>query len=310
MFSIFPRDVADPKRHTVKNRGELRRWIKERNGKTNCFISVYGLEQKHIDKIFIDIDDSYSEMLKLHKWLKKRKYKHAVFFSGGGYHVYIFTKRQNLKYPKTALRNAQIDITEDADVNADRQVFGDIRRVARIPQTWNPKRRKFCIPLTLEDINRGETYINELAKGQHFVKDIFIGGKLFDLSFYDKEPTFNAMPKWQIDDDLQTMTITKEMIESFAPCILALLKKKKQGHRDRFIIFSYLKDRGLLMEEAIEVARKFFKPDVFYHSVVVEKQPENIWNNDLQVPTCDSLKREGRCAMPEGCTAHLEGSPI
>jgi hypothetical protein len=309
VFLNFPRDVADPKRQTVTNVNDFKSWLKRRNGVTDCFISVYGDRQKIIDKIFIDIDAPYDEMMKLHRWLEARNYKHTIFFSGGGYHIYVFTERANLSFPKNALRTAQIYLTDESGVNADRQVFGDVKRVARIPNTFNPKRGLYCIPLGREDIEKGENYIKKIAHQQHRVKDVWFGEKLFSLEPFDQEPMINKLD-WEIDDDVETMTITNEMIKSFSPCILAMLKKENTGHRDRFIIIAYMKERGFLIEEVIDVLKRFLSPKVFHHSVFVERQVHNIFEKDLMVPTCDNLKKEGRCAMPENCTAHQMGTPI
>lgn len=309
MFLNFPRDVADPKRQTVTSRREFSQWLTRRNGVTDCFISVYGDRQSIIDKIFIDIDAPYDEMMKLHTWLEDRDYKHIVFFSGGGYHIYIFTDRSSLTFPKNALRTAQIYLTEESGVNADRQVFGDVRRVARIPNTFNPKRGLYCIPLGRGDIEKGEEHIKKLAHHQHKTKDVWFGNKLFDLKPFDEEPTFKNLD-WEVDENVETMTITNEMIQSFAPCILAILKKETPNHRDRFIAIAYMKERGFLVEEVIDVFRRFLSPDVFHHSVMVERQVHNIFEKDLMVPTCENLKKEGRCAMPKNCTAHQMGTPI
>jgi hypothetical protein len=311
VFQNFPRHVGDPKRRVVNSRKELMEWLKPRNGIVNCFIGVYGLkeiEEGRIDKIFIDIDGPYEEMYKLHKWLKDSGYKHAVFFSGGGYHVYIFTTISHLDYPANALRNAQIYITETAGVAADRQVYGDLMRVTRLPNTYNPRRGRYCIPLSGRIIRMGESHILGLAENQLVPSEkIFIGSKLYDLTPFDQPPNISKVVA--DTSEYEEIEINDDMVAKFAPCVKALLSTKRPSHRDRFFVAAYLKEWGLTVQEIYSIFKMFFASDVYYHALV-EGQVENIFEKDILFPSCDTMQKEGKCAEPTTCPALRNGSPF
>lgn len=197
LFNEFPREFGK-RRTLVKNKDELYHMIRRYNGMIDCYTGVYSRrENPTIDKLFFDFDseDCLVKVKKFHNFLVENSYKHCMFFSGGGFHVYVFVnKDSNLKFPKNAIRNAQLDLIKRSGLevgkDVDSHVIGDVRRITRIPNTFNikPNRKRFCIPVSEETLEIGMNKIRKLARVQmQFVGDIK-GKVCIELSKYDTEP--------------------------------------------------------------------------------------------------------------------------
>ena len=151
LFDEFPREFST-KRLFCRNRKEFNKMIDKYNCVIDCYSTIYSIETPRrydtviIDKIFFDLDapkTCWEATKKLHNHLLKQNLMHVALFSGGGFHVYVFTKDNDINNPKNSIKNAQHKIANDAGItigkpkkcDVDEHVIGDIARIARIPNT-------------------------------------------------------------------------------------------------------------------------------------------------------------------------------
>ena len=184
IFNKFPREVGAP-RKLVNNMKEFLDYVNVHNGKKKAvYTTIYMFKDIHsdgykpeydtaeVDKIFFDFDykdcDSYQAAKTLHDYCKTKDLKHSIVMSGRGYHCYIYTKIQSLQFKKDAIKGGQMYFINKLGVVCDKQVIGDVCRLTRVPNTYNIKAGRFCIPLTEKQFNLGDEMIRTNAERQNF----------------------------------------------------------------------------------------------------------------------------------------------
>jgi hypothetical protein len=320
LYPTFPRQIAYPHRKTV-DEDDFFRTINRLNGKVRVFSSVYNFTANpafdkinlDLDKVFFDFDgdDALENAKFLAFHLQKMDLKHLIFFSGGGFHIYLFTTGYDrLKNKKACLTNVHKYFIAEYNIDVDKAVVGDIARVATIPNTWNTKRQRYCIPITMNDLFKGYEHISEMAKQQRFDFEP-CGSKLFDVSTFDgtedygyAEVTVSEEIKEQIDAD--------EILSKLPPCLATMLANASSGSRvgwrGRFLILVYLRDRGTLYGNACDLITQYLKHSKSgvaesHHCIREEQQARRIYERDESMfPSCEQLKREGVCAASGFCS--------
>lgn len=301
----FPIEVGPP-RKIVNNKEEYFNYINACNGKKGAvYRTVYSFKTIKennrpnyktaiIDKLFFDFDDkscnSYKEVMKFHDYLIKENIKHFIVMSGRGYHVYIITSLYKAEYPRATIKNAQKEFIDKLKLTVDPQVIGNPAQMARIPNTFNTRANRYCIPLSKEQFLKGDNYIKDLAKKQNFIKDIFIGDKLFGLNEFDKKSEEEVyINNIEIDDK------NIELID-LPHCIECLLKQEDVGWRGRYVLITYFRDKGYTQKETHEILKKHLSPEKFNHCVQDEKQLQYLYSrHDLFFPKCSRLMDDGFC---------------
>jgi hypothetical protein len=304
----FPREVGPP-RIVVKNLREYLTFLNRYNGRKKAiYHSIYKFENLSfkddskpiynsalVDCLFFDFDDkscnAYEEVKRLHTLLLEQDLKHCIVMSGRGYHLYLFTKIQKLEYIKEAIRGGQMYFIDKLKLNVDKQVIGNPAQLARIPNTYNVKGKRFCIPLSKDQFDKGDLIIKENAKKQNFIKDNNIGTKLFDLSPFDKKDEMSDLVDYE-----EVNTSNDIPISDFPPCILKLLKKGNCSWKERYIIIIYLRERGYTQQETLQLLKDFLTEDKFIHCIREERQLQYLYTRrDLMFPKCKELMKDGYC---------------
>jgi len=309
MFKKFPREVGPP-RKVVSNMKDMLRFINLYNGRKKAvYTSIYSFENiaetwkvdyetAIIDKLFFDFDDkscdSYKECSSLHNHLTKENIKHSIVMSGRGYHLYVHTEPYSVVNKKSCIYNGQMYFISKLSLICDPQVLGNPAQMARVPNTYNIKGSRFCIPLTNNQFCIGDEGIKELAKEQNFVKDIFIGEKLFDLKPLDYKS------EKEIDTSIfETDNDAGCEIDYFnhAPnCIKQMLKNGNAGWKERFLIILYYRDMGYSRKEVFNILQENLDENKFKHCVHEEKQLQYLFSrHDLTFPCCDKIIQDGFC---------------
>ena len=316
IFDTFPREFG-AQRLIAKDMDHFLKLINTSNGKINCFTTVYSFTESRedgrlnyesaiIDKIFFDFDtiDCIDEGISLHEFLMEKDLKHSFLWSGGGLHCYIYTDNKEAIHKKSAIKNAQIFFTEfnGKKLKLDQKVVGDICRLGRIPNTWNLKRKKYCIPITVGDMKKGREHLEEKAKKQN-TEFSFYGVKLLNLDRFD-------YPNNDFSDDLQDFKLPDkietddDLFNKIPDCIKFLLLKGDCDHNERFPIILYLKDAlNYTKAETIEVLKKYLTEKKFYHCIFEERQVEHLYyRSDILFPSPRWFKAKGiyNCVCKEG----------
>lgn len=140
---IFPREVGIY-RDVVRDDVELMMYVVGRKY-VDCYSSIFSnwqIRRRMFDVVFLDIDAHDGDLAAAEKKLKMvldilGDDGSVVYFTGRGYHVYYLFPIVRLEHYGDCVRKfiREMGVIE----YVDRQVVGDIRRIARIPETINSK---------------------------------------------------------------------------------------------------------------------------------------------------------------------------
>lgn len=323
-FLDFPREMGFEQRGLiVNNLKELLEAVNRNNRRTTVFTSLYAfLEIKNnrgvydtakIRQIYFDFDNpsSLECIRKLHNYCKERNLKHTMFFSGGGFHFYIAVLYPNyLTNKKTAIANAQIQISNDLnikigiseDFDLDAHIVGDIARLVRVPNTFNLRRKKYCIPISEEEIELLTLDgFRALAENKRNKPPFIYGRNYLDLKPFDGEAV-NREYDFSEDYSEGEENATPVDIKTLPFCLQVLAEKKSMKHRERFMFISYCKEIGLPSNNTKATLKTFLDPRVFHHSVYEEGQIRYIYSHrELVPPNCDTFKNLGYCRNEKNC---------
>lgn len=320
LYSSFPRQIAYPHRKTV-DQEEFYSTINRLNGKVRIFSSIYNFTANpafdkinlDLDKIFFDFDgeDALKNAKFLAFHLAKMDLKHLIFFSGGGFHIYLFTTGYDrLKNKKACLTNVHRYFINEYKVDVDKAIIGDIARVATIANTWNTKRHRYCIPISITDMSEGYEHISEMAKKQRFEFEPY-GTKLFDVSSFDGSEDF-GYAEVKVSEEIKEQIDADKILSKLPPCLATMLANANSGNRvgwrGRFLILVYLRDSGTLYGNACDLITKYLKHSKAGivesdHCLRDEQQARRVYERDeTMFPSCEQIKREGICTTRTFCS--------
>jgi hypothetical protein len=184
LFGDFPREVGVPARQTINSAQELENFILKNNGVKDCFASIYS-NTGVVDKLFFDIDSpngflkSRSAATRVYNYLITNGFTAVAILSGKkGFHIYVPIVPETLTKDeaKDKLHQASIYIFEKSLTEAERtfidmSVIGDIRRIARIPNTLRPpKNIMHCVVLPPNWTDLSDVELVNLAKNPNFIR--------------------------------------------------------------------------------------------------------------------------------------------
>jgi hypothetical protein len=330
LYPSFPRQLGFPYRVTCKNNSEFYTTIKKNIKHRRVFASVYNYVNNpfhinkilNLDKIFFDFDgltdDVVSEVEQFVFNLKKDNIKHLVCFSGGGFHVYIFNENYvDIDSKKGTLLNLHNHFINEYKLkNVDRSVIGDIARIATVPNTFNFKRKKFCVPLTYDKLFNID--FDTIGESQEKINQDFISGKTsFDISnFNTDEIQFDSLteedvPDIKTRDILLSQDIKNDKILNEIPvCVKDVLlsgREKYIGTYERMLIIVYFRDSGYPIGNIVEIIKQYLttsrKGVKEWQHCLKEKQIEFIFSSGYKYvfPTCESLMEREYCKLNDFC---------
>lgn len=319
ILNRFPCRVGTPNQRYCETPEEAIERINKHNGATDIYVTLYNGDNV-IDKIVWDFDiekgseekyGSWEEALvdfrKLSEHFDDEGYQHMSVFSGGGLHKYLKSTERTLEKPRGALRSAQVKFQEELDLNTDEQIFGDIERIFRVPNTWHTGKQRYCIPLKPDEIYLDKEDLFELAKNQRFGVDAVTEGKQYPIHHHDEATNFYSALQTgdQIEGDFNPADLEPEgVIFPIYPCITNLLKNQDEletkghglGYRRRFLVILHLKETGHTYQECVQILKKYLNKTEFRHCVQKERQPQQVYQRgDLLFPDCDNLMTEIAC---------------
>lgn len=334
----FPREIADPSRRLSKNYEHYKQYIERNIQNTNLYTTVYSYENysnrsvdkgtAKIDKIYFDFDPDkedenkhWKEVQNFHNKLMEMDIAHHIVFSGGGFHVYIHTEKQQFMNKNKAVHNAGMKFVEELGFETiDESVIGDLSQITRIPNTFNHKdhRQKWCIPLGKRHMDMSLEEIKEEAEDPNYNYEQF-GSKRLDISSFDKDKYMYG-ERLQVEDyDIDMSDVELEdgeiSIDGFKPpkCIARALKKglaeEHVGHRERFLLITWFKDMQFSQEEIADILEEFLKGGKMRKDGFFETDYEHMINDtadqygqisyiferNYRFPSHDRLVAEGFC---------------
>jgi len=202
----FPREVMELStekgkgyRKIVKDTDDLEQYWAGKNGVSNAFMTVYGYRgtvqphNKRVDLVTpiirhfvmdfdpknfrdrkkgkVDPDITRQQTLALHHHLLKQDISHAVWYSGGGFHVWVALDKaytpgsgSHLSAIKEAGMTQVNDWVRDLDLFcSDPAVPFDTSGMIRIPNSYNAKRGFWSVPVATDDLENGMDHIMQIA---------------------------------------------------------------------------------------------------------------------------------------------------
>ncbi len=198
----YPREVLELStekgrgyRKLVNSKEQFERYWAGKNGVSNAYMTVYGYratEAPHhrrvnlytpiIRHFVMDFDAinfrdrnratvepeiPLEQTLRLHQHLLEQNIRHGIWFSGGGFHVWVAldeTLTPGDGPHLSAIKEAGIQLVNDwvKDMDlycCDPMVPFDTSGLIRIPNSFNAKRGFWSIPVTTEDLEAGHQHI-------------------------------------------------------------------------------------------------------------------------------------------------------
>ena len=278
------------------------------NGKKSIYTTVYHFEKINnsgyrkldydsavIDKLFFDFDDDdcLDEVRRFHEHCVKENIMHTMLFSGGGMHFYVFVKKANITNKKECLFNMHKHFIDELGLNVDHHITGDLARLTRVPNTYNNKRRRFCIPLEKKDLNLTLEEIREKAKTPTDNGCYHYGVRKLNPDDFDNKIIVDIKYEFKEADETQ---LKEDANEKMPPCIRALLNNPDATYKERYLIIMYFKEMGYSKKEIEAILEKSLAPAKFVHCMKHERQiPYLFRRDDLMFPTCENIAKDGFC---------------
>lgn len=323
-FIELPRYVGNPHQTLVRTKEELRRFIAENNGRRPCFISLYSFKSKtqlELDKIYFDFDvehrgEAYDEfrlqkdVLSLVAFLSP--YPVVIINTRKGYHAYIPLVPELMHREKA---HKKIQVVQSwltwrlGLTTADARVFGDERRITRIPNCYYVDSRNYkangtcCVPLSIDeiwffDVNRLERLCK--APRKHFIHSPLQSPL---KSIDELIGSYNMIAKNIIcrgdkhaPNSRENMNVANEFINRVFtryPCVGSEIQEDNPISFARFCAVIHLKkigwDIGQIWKFFAGLGMRDFDSDKTAYHV------EYIYRRYNMHPSCSSLKEKGLC---------------
>lgn len=284
----------------VFNREQIVKYLKLFNGTFNCGISISSFVDNEPHLLYLPFDfDSKSldkpleEAITLYNRIVEQGYRVSLQESGfKGYHVLVSTIPKY--YSRFQILSTQTMYKNNLNLSTcDTQIFGDIRRLIRIPGTCH------CGKFT--KLN-GEW--KRLGEGSYCRVLDFTDGNLLDIDDVIYEDKSSRINKLSSINGNSFGDVTRHPI----PCVEECLKhyKDEDGHREppQLIRYSYVVyelKKGKSPEEIFDTLKsKFGRGQEFewydWDDRITSYQINHINNNQGYKPLkCETLKSMGFC---------------
>jgi len=312
------------KRHLVKNKEEMIDWIKQYNGKMNCYYTIYDfnfftdkekIESSVIkDRAFLDLDAhgstplsvAYADLQVLARKFLREEILFQMYFSGKGFHVIVHGEVANdIRQIQSWYRNIKHNegypllSLDDSGIQTN--------RLRRIPNTVNLSSSDendepyFCIPILKEDLSNPLSYITDLAKKPRYIQSKY-GHKL---------------TKWPDVKPIEMSDIEVEAVRPIGnlpilPCLHNAIMVQNPGHYARVYLVQWYRDiltmgnRNLSLDDKKRVAKiimdeltKIAEKDDIWLDWNANKTKNYVWgivNKGYNAPSCyNVLIPDGYC---------------
>ena len=340
----FPREVLHIStagglsgRKIVRSPSELEKYWEGKSGISNAYFTVYGYQEtqppKHhrvnydtpiVHHFMMDFDCKdfktgfdvpfnvpHEEVKRLHQYLLDENIEHYVWFSGGGFHLWIKlakTHKPIIGIDVSRIKNAGRYLINQWDKKLnlrcnDPAVFFEFKRMIRIPNSYNAKRGVWMIPLNTEQI-MNYTYDDFMKKGQEpHTGFILHGNKPLELDVNERK----IMSMGDIKQvDVPTVSLKDIHI---LPCIAhAAMGEGNPPHRARVHFASYLADRLRFFFPHYTISKEEKEKHiqqiavicaeqgwVDYNPIKTKQQVRSIVERGYNHANCATLYAEGFC---------------
>ena len=309
LFPIFPRRVGIPS-YVVHNHKQFEEYILRHNGTPEgCHAGIYDCNsQPVIDKLVFDFDggkrgekleDVFDEVLNFIDELKRRKLAFIPVFSGNrGFHIYVLLNPLpvNETVARFLLKTAQDDLTHDFKY-VDRQKFGVVNALIRIPNTLNMKRKLWCCYLPLDFVEWSLKELLEYAKSPHVIQYKF-NGQRYPLITDLADITSEEVHEVRIVEDFEyappkipPLHLLKELVR---PCVFEeITTNPEPPHYVRLDFVAELRHLGYTPKQVFEICKQLNWQD--FDPRTTMEQIADIYERKLLPLSCKTLRKFVKC---------------
>jgi hypothetical protein len=301
------------KRKVVLARNDYANFINAQNNRTNVYTTVYDFEHFSekakvessviIDRVFLDFDAHEDELELAWRDVKKvmelvitNDYQHTLFFSGRGFHLFLFGQRTN------NMRNVQTFFREikeylKAKVGSKNTLddrVGQTTRLRRVPNTVNMSSADengnpyYCVPLTVDDLSLSLEEILSIAKKPRHIP--FKKGGNFEVVFPDAPPIEAIGGEISVPD-----TVTENPSHMSRAYLVSWYRDLLSGYRDLSSGQEKLKVLELVVEELERVFAESDSVWLDWDKNETRKHARFTVFNNYNTPHCDKLISDGYC---------------
>mgnify|MGYP003149600045 FL=1 len=323
----FPREVwagshltrkQQLKRQIVQNREEFATFLQRFNNKMNCYTSVYDYKRFGdtqaftssviLDRLFLDFDShgkpldlSLQDTKLIVDHLYGKDYEFEIYFSGNGFHVFVFGE------VASSIRDIQQFFNKLYPIATNKTLDKSgvqTRRLRRVPNTVNMNTEDFlyCIPLTREQLTNMSDII-ALAKNPPFSSPKRYGNRKVA---WPNAPLFAYAP-------IEIATVETVGKLPLLPCLNNSIMVENPTHEARVYLVSWFrtllannqkcydyteqqKILNTIMEEIKNIASKDGVWLDWDESVTRHHATYTVSNDGgYMAPTCEKLISEGYC---------------
>jgi len=337
LFRHFPREVDMRKRKVVHTMEELQHYVNATNGGDNLTTTVYGFRELKpnghrgeystaiIPHFVIDLDYERAlvdgrtaieagnrcieEVNMLHQHLLSNNWKHGMWFTGGGVHIWVNLDRTY--YPEGAEMS-------DILIAGRRMIEGWVKewdlstldpvvsfrpdRHIRIPNTYNFKRGYWGMPLTTSDLEGEWKAILNKANKPHSGMNIY-GSKGLTLEVKKRDPN------QPFEAEAVEVDMKKVGKISVLPCLAtAACEQPNPPHEARVYLILFLQDRfrsfarpprssptsNASIKESIKAFIKVLNWSD-YKEDITSSYVEHSVDRYYKTPSCRTLYENGYC---------------
>ena len=302
-------------------------FVKSHNNRTNVYTTVYDFEHFTetmpvedsviIDRIFLDfdahennLDMAWRDVKVVMEMVIENNYLHTLFFSGRGFHLFLFGKTtKNMRNVQTLFREIKqlLDLKVGKKNSLDERV-GQKTRLRRVPNTVNMSSSDgkgnalYCIPLTIDDLRLDIEEILTMALEPRLLP-FKKSGK--------KEVVFPEAPPIEAMEGSVSVPSTVGNLPML-PCLYNAVMVENPTHLARAYLVSWYRD---LLSGYTNLVNQADKAQV--HKLVVEElervfaESDSVWldwdksetikhckftvYNNYNTPHCDKLISDGFC---------------
>lgn len=350
LFNHFPREIDMKIRKVIHNKKQLENYVKTTNGKGNLTTTVYGFRELKtkgnrceyntaiIPHFVMDFDADQGErvhslntveaqelcckeVLLISKYLKSKYYQHAIWFSGGGFHIWTKLDKEYILPPNKVadlLFSGRMVINQWVKRfnlrTLDPVVSFRPDRHIRIPNTYNFKRQIWGIPITHEDLEEGWRHIVQEAQNPNAGMHLYEGSgmpleiiernsvNLFEGRYNHETKTFEME---DIDIDIERINNIPML-----PCLAQSSCEvgSNPPHKPRSYLMMYLMDyfrkfsrppqeADISNQDVLKLTHAFIQSLNWadYSPVETMKYLQHGVQKYYLTPTCPTIYQEGLC---------------
>ena len=315
------------RRKVVLARNEYADFVNAQNNRTNVYTTVYDFQHFSekakiessviIDRVFLDfdahtdnLDKAWRDVKQVMELIVNRDYEHTLFFSGRGFHLFVFGERANdMRSVQTFFREIkQYLISKVGNSHTLDDRVGQTTRLRRVPNTVNMSSADskgnpyYCIPLTVDDLSLNLEGILALASSPRLIP--FKKGGKNRVVFPDAPPLEAIGGEVSVPNTVGNLPML--------PCLHNAVMTENPSHMSRAYLVSWYRDLISGYRDLTTTAEKTKTLELVIEELErVFAESDSIWLdwdknetrkharftvfNNYNTPHCDKLISEGYC---------------